>query len=255
MSNPSEIAALVTASNNLTQAVINHRSEINNTVDTEIRELNAWKNALTPPSIAAEPRYLSTIDLTGLSTDRYYPVWWFHLSNDDGVLTISITRNYARDRELDPFGTGGIHVAGLLMELEQVAHLWSGDACFLHMKRLSQTYRKTVRKLGFAMKCHSVEAVPGYSLASWANSTTCPMRSGVYLRGGLTYTVLSNQIMLLSHSKLDTPVEIYSEVRSTANGQESGRWMVKSYHKDDPFLGDEYDDFMAPYAAFPYAVN
>jgi len=74
MSNPSEVAALVTAANNLTQTVLNQHNTIKNTVNAKIKQLDDWKDGVTPQSIEAEPRYVSTIDLTGLSTDRYYPV-------------------------------------------------------------------------------------------------------------------------------------------------------------------------------------
>jgi len=253
MSNTNDVAALVTATNHLTQTVVNTRSEIVNTVTAKIAELDAWKAALAPSDAKAEPRYHSVIDLTGLPTDRFYPVWWWS-KQANGTQTLTFARNYADDKHLNPFGLGVTHLAGLTLEIEQIGNVWSGAANFLQVVRLSQTYRNTVRQIRFAMKCASVGPVPGHSLGAWANSPDCPAKSGLYLRGGLTYQVFGNQPPdHLVYSREYGAAEVYSEVRS-GGALGSGRWLAQSYPLDDPFLGPDYDDFKTPYNAFPYTV-
>jgi len=253
MSNPSEVAALVTATNNLTQTVIDTRSQITSTVATKIAELDAWKAALGPADIPAEPRYHSVIDLTGLPTDRFYPVWWRANATGYGPQHLSIERYYSDDQALNPFGTGGAHIASLLLEIEMSDYPWGGGANFMQVKRLSQTYRKTVRQIRFRMKGISVGPVPGHTQATWANSPDCPSRSGLYLRGGLTYQAFRNQLLQLHYSREHGQVEVYSEVRA-GGAQGSGRWMAQSHDINDEFLGPDYDDFHTPYNAFPYDV-
>jgi len=261
MSTPSEVAALVTAVNNLTQTVLNTRNEITNTVNNKIAELNAWKAALTPDSISAEPRYVSTIDLTGLSTNRYYPVWWKNPLNPWNNRLITIARYYSDDYQLNPFNTGGVQIAGLLLELEGAAHNSSSDTRILQVKRLSQTLRKTVRLIRFRMHCASVLPVPGVPLGPHITDARSHSHSGLYLRGGLSYKFFSNfhgvpqqwANPVMNYSREDGEVEMW-RYKDTANNH-GGRWMVKSYDINDPFLGDEYDDFVTPYNAFPYDIS
>jgi len=249
MSNPTEVAQLITAANNLTQTVIDKRSEITSTVNAKIAQLDNWKNSLTPAKISAEPRYVSTIDLTGLSTDRYYPVWWFGANSTDDLQRIVICRHYSNDKELDPFGTGDGNLAGLFLEIENISPLNSALKYFA-VVRLSQVLRKTVRNIRHGMRCANVLPADGHlsNNSHYVNNKINPYRSGLYLRGGLTYMVISNCHKSLNYSREDDEVEIFAS--SAFNHK--GRWMAKSYDINDPFLGPEYDDFKAPYNAFPY---
>jgi len=202
--------------------------------------------------LSAEPRYLSTIDLTGLSTNRYYPVWWGHGSSNFGVQKITLSRNNTDDANLDPFGTGNTSVAVLFLDIEQT-NIQNSIASpnYLHVKNLSQIIRNTVRNVRHAMRCSSVLPADGnLSDNVWTQNKACLYRSGVYLRGGLTYRATSNFHKNLNYSRLDTEVECFA----SATFSTKGRWMVKSYDINDPFLGPEYDNFIAPYNAFPYTV-
>jgi len=208
--------------------------------------------ALALTRLSAEPRYESVIDLTGLSTSKYYPVWWQHNNPRFGVRGILIARNNNDDANLDPFGTGNAAIATLLLEIEQVNVSNSLSAPnFLHVKRLSQMTRSTVRNIRHAMRCANLLPADGQlSNNIWTQAKACPYKSGLYLRGGLTYRVISNHHQTLEYSTTDTEVEIFaSSMFST-----KGRWMVKPYDINDPFLGPEYDNFTAPYSAFPYPV-
>ncbi|WP_275349864.1 hypothetical protein [Xenorhabdus bovienii] len=53
----------------------------------------------TAEAIQAEPRFNTTIDLTGLSSDRYYPVWWRFPSNDGANSWLTIHRRLTEERE------------------------------------------------------------------------------------------------------------------------------------------------------------
>jgi len=251
MSNPTEVGALVTAASNLTQAVIDTRAEIMNTVNAKIVQLDNWKKNLTPASISAESRYASTIDLTGLSTDRYYPVWWPGSPVNRGPVRITILRSRRDNQELDPFNDQNPNVAGLLLDIEQVSSP-SASPKYFDVLRLRQVFRKTVRNIRHGMRCSSIQPVGGEigDNPEYVPQKINPSRSGLYLRGGLTYTVLSNYHAALSYSNVDEEVEI----STFEDGSAKGRWMVKSYPIDDPFLGPEYDNFLAPYNAFPVAV-
>jgi len=248
MSNPTEVAALITAANNLTQTVIDKRSEITSTVNAKIAQLDNWKASLTPGKLVAEPRYVSTIDLTGLSTDRYYPVWWAAVSGKGGIQRIVICRHYSDDQALDPFNTQNGNLAGLFLEIENIATLNSSLKYFT-VVRLSQVLRTTVRNIRHGMRCANVLPADGHLSDTYhVQNKINPYRCGLYLRGGLTYSVISNYHKSLNYSREDGEVEIFASSTFT----HKGRWMVTSYPIDDPFLGPEYDNFMPPYNPFPY---
>jgi len=248
MSTPTEVAQLITATNNLTQTVIDKRSEITSTVNAKITQLDNWKASLTPAKIAAEPRYVSTIDLTGLSSDRYYPVWWAAVNSKSGIQKIVICRNQSDDAALDPFNTQDGNLAGLFLEIENAATLSNGLRYF-SVVRLSQVLRKTVRNIRHGMRCANVLPADGQlSDTYYVQNKINPYRCGLYLRGGLTYRVISNYHAALDYSRDDGEVEIFA----SSVFAHKGRWMVRSYDINDPFLGSEYDNFTAPYNAFPY---
>jgi len=206
----------------------------------------------TLSKLSAEPRYVSPIDLTGLSTDRYYPVWWGSGSGKTGFQKITICRNITDDSGLDPFGTGNTSGAALFLDMEQCNIQNSTTSPnYLSVKNLTQTTRKTMRNLRHAMRCSSVLPADGQlSDNTWTQQKACVYRSGVYLRGGLTYRAISNFHQALEYSTVDTEVEIFASSTFSVRG----RWMVKSYDINDPFLGPEYENFTAPYNAFPYPV-
>jgi len=202
--------------------------------------------------LSAEPRYVSTIDLTGLSTDRYYPVWWAAGSSRMGVQQITIARNSNNDAALDPFGDGSTSVATLFLDMEQTNIPNSlTNPNYLRVKNLTQSFRKTVRNVRHTMRCANVLPADGQlTNNAWTQQKACVYRSGLYLRGGLRYWVTSNYHASLNYSTVDTEVEIFA---SSELGTK-GRWMVKSYDINDPFLGSEYENFTVPYNDFPYPV-
>ncbi|BET97819.1 hypothetical protein [Xenorhabdus taiwanensis] len=206
---------------------------------------------LSAEDVQGEPRFNTTIDLTGLSSDRYYPVWWRFPSNGIGANPwLAIHRNYAEDRgDKNPFGLGKdeAHLAGLLLQIEGGDNPWGGDAQYLNIKRISQTYRKTVKNIRYKMMSIARPHDGKFSLLHNLKSgdiTYCEVFSGCYLRGGLTYHVTSNFSGIYSSNK-----EGEVEISSWSNDQDKEiKWMVKSYAIDDPLLGKEYDDTVLPYA-------
>ncbi|WP_248000720.1 pyocin knob domain-containing protein [Photorhabdus hindustanensis] len=63
-------------------------------------------NTLNKPTVAdiqSEPRYTTTIDLTGLSTERYYPVWWAFPTNIGANSWLTLHRPYSYDAEKKTF--------------------------------------------------------------------------------------------------------------------------------------------------------
>ncbi|MGJ0630218.1 hypothetical protein [Xenorhabdus bovienii] len=107
---------------------------------------------LSAEDVQGEPRFNTTIDLTGLSSDRYYPVWWQFPPNYSGANSwLTIHRNYAEDREnKNPFGKDVTHLAGLEVQIEGSDTLWGGDAHYLNIKRINQRYRNTVKRFSMA---------------------------------------------------------------------------------------------------------
>jgi len=201
--------------------------------------------------LSAEPRFISTIDLTGLSTNRYYPVWWQHNSSKQGRQKITIARVNNDDANLDPFGTGST-TAALLLEIEQTNHIFTtATSIYTRITNLSQLTRKTVRQIRYQMRCSSVQPEDGQLTDNFFTQNAInPYRSGLYLRGGLTYRVLSNFHQALEYSRTDTEVVCSASATFTTRGA----FMVKSYDINDPFLGPEYDNFTTPYNEFPYPL-
>ncbi|WP_339385701.1 hypothetical protein [Xenorhabdus sp. PB30.3] len=206
-------------------------------------------NKPTVEEIQAEPRFNKTIDLTGLSTNRYYPVWWQFPSNNGANSWLAIHRWYAEDREKEPFGKDGdTHIAGLLLQIEGGDVRWGGDAHYLNIKRVNQTYRKTVRNVRHDMMsiARPIDGkYPLYEKVKPGDIVECRRYSGCYLRGGLTYHVTSN-FSGIHYSRKDDEFEIARNLEPQSNFEI--KWMVKSYAIDDPLLGKEYDDNVLPYS-------
>ncbi|MCP9270289.1 hypothetical protein M5U04_19980, partial [Xenorhabdus sp. XENO-1] len=186
--------------------------------------------------------------------DRYYPVWWRFPSNDHGANPwLTIHRNYAEDRgDKNPFGKDETHLAGLSLQIEGGDVPWGGDAQYLNIKRISQTYRKTVKNIRYGMMsiARPIEGkYPLYGKLKSGDITDCRTLSGCYLRGGLTYHVTSNFSGIHS-SREEGEVEIWKTTDSPNEWEI--KWTVKSYAIDDPLLGKEYDDTVLPYA-YDYA--
>ncbi|MEX0448096.1 hypothetical protein, partial [Xenorhabdus sp. SGI246] len=203
---------------------------------------------LNAQDVQGEPRFNMTIDLTGLSTDRYYPVWWRFPSNDGANSWLTIHRWYAEDREKDLFSKGEFHIAGLLLQIEGTDYLWGGDAQYLNIKRIHQRYRKTVRNICYGMMsiARPVDGkYPLYEKVKPGDIVYCKRFSGCYLRGGLTYHATSN-FSDIHYSRKDDEVELSSALEPQNNFEM--KWTVKSYAIDDPLLGKDYDDSVLPYA-------
>ena len=127
-----------------------------------------------------------------------------------------------------PSVRGVYHIAGLNLQLECVGYIWNGDANFLAIKRISQTYRETVRGVSFGMVC-TARAVTGlkpmYLGLVAGQLTNAPQFSGMYLRGGLSYTITKTFDYPVNYSKLDTEVTMKDDV----NADWEVRWAVKPY--------------------------
>ncbi|CEE92371.1 hypothetical protein XNA1_2790016 [Xenorhabdus nematophila str. Anatoliense] len=204
---------------------------------------------LSAADVKGEPRYNQMIDLTGLSTDRYYPVWWQFPSNEHGANSwLTIHRNYAEDRDnKNPFGKE-THLAGLEVQIEGSDTLWGGDSHYLNIKRIYQRYRNTVKKIEYGMMSIARPVNGKYPLYyDWKPGQTveCHVYSGCYLRGGLTYHVTSN-FPGVNYSRKEEEVGIWSN--ASDNDKREIKWTVKSYAIDDPDLGKDYDNTVLPYA-------
>ncbi|MEZ8758742.1 hypothetical protein AB6D89_09800 [Vibrio splendidus] len=229
------------ASKQLSDDVKGKIGQINVTVADKVKQLDAWKESATADKMKGVARYKHIIDLTGISSDYFFPVWWNMPSNEHGGAEIDITRGYSRDRHLSPFGEGVTHLAGLLLQMEGSSVGWGGGARYLQIKRISQTYRETVRKIGHRMSCIARPidgSKPLYSGAKSGDVVTSSSHSGCYLRGGLTYIVMMNWDSDIHFSREIGEVEIVRYSKSTFEI----KWMAKAYAIDDPFLGERYTE-------------
>ena len=227
------------ASTQLSDDVKGTIGQINATVAAKMKQLDDWKESATADKMKGVARYKHIIDLTGISSDYFFPVWWTMPTNEHGGAEIDITRWYGRDRHLTPFGDGVTHLAGLLLQLEGNENGWGGGGKYLQIKRISQTYRETVRKIRFSMSCiaRPVDgSKPMYLNTKPGQVVGCPRLSGCYLRGGLTYIALTNWNTDIHFSKEVGETEM---TRCSVKNWEI-KWVAKAYALDDPFLGERY---------------
>ena len=179
--------------------------------------------------------YRTEIDLTGLPTDVYYPVWWNF--PDRTIGRMEIYRHFYRDEELDPFGDGDQHIAHLALEMEGSGHIWAGESNFLDIKRLGWRYRPTVRAIHFGAKCtiHQLDDLPIYGGYAEGDVVGSWVHSGCYLRGGLSYTVTSD-FEGIYYSRDENPVEMYRQKHSGGTG-----FILRTQPRkiDDAFLGGD----------------
>lgn len=251
MSLSTEISQLLEAVNRLTEEVSQRQAVIENTVNNKIAELEQWKNNVQAAQLQGESRYESIIDLTGLSTERYYPVWWQFPDNRAGESKITLSRAFSENKEDYPFGSGVTHLAGLLLQMEGNNCAWGGDAYHMSIIRLSQTYRKTVREIQGTMKCIARAVNHQYPIYGGLNdgdTSYCLVYGGVYLRGGLTYHSIRNFNAPIQYSRQDEEVELYSTIDHQLKMEI--KWMVKSYAIDDPFLGPDYEEYREAYTRY-----
>jgi hypothetical protein len=226
------ITKVVDVCNKLTETVTNQIGEIDARVDAASAQFTTWRNSVQAKDISGRALYTQTIDLTGLPTDTVYPVWWTMPGNESGETEITISRVYSRDQELEPFGKGIYHIAGLNLQMEGCGYIWNGDGNFLSVKRISQTYRETVRGVSFGMICiaRPITGVrPLYQGVANGQIIQAAMHSGVYLRGGLSYTVAKSFAGAVSFSRLDNEVAM----AENAQGDWEIRWCVRPYRLSD----------------------
>ncbi|WP_240994072.1 phage tail protein [Pseudomonas trivialis] len=241
------ITKVVDACNKLTDEVTNQIGKIDARVEAAQAQFSAWRATVQAKDINGRASYTQEIDLTGLSTDIFYPVWWRMPGNEQGVSEIIISRNYAQNQELNPFKNNfDAHVAGLNLQMEGCGIPWNGDANFLTIKRISQTYRETARKAQFGMFC-IVRPVTGLK-PIWLNFTpgaftTSPLESGCYLRGGLTYLVTKSFQAPVNFSRVDEEVELS---RSVTPEYEIS-WKVKPFAMTASELGATYPESNTAY--------
>ncbi|MEZ8852244.1 hypothetical protein AB6E22_14235 [Vibrio cyclitrophicus] len=234
------------ASQALSQEVAGKMGEIDQKVVEAKDSFERWRGDVQAKDINGQSVYKSVIDLTGLSTDNFYPVWWGMPGNKEGESRVTISRGYSEDRNLAPFGQGVSHIAGLNLQIEGAGCPWSGDANYLTIKRLSQTYRKTARAVQFGMKCIArpiSNVKPLYAGYEAGQVVSHSLRSGCYLRGGLTYHVIKNFDGQLWYSREDGEVSAGTSSQATFEID----WKVKAYHIDDPFLGPDYEESRLAY--------
>ncbi|QCG64516.2 hypothetical protein [Pseudomonas veronii] len=243
------ITKVVDACNKLTETVTNQIGKIDARVDAASNQFTAWRNSVQAKDINGRALYKQEIDLTGLSTDVFYPVWWTMPGNEAGETEITISRYFSRDSQKAPFGEGVVHIAGLSLQLEGIGYIWSGDSNFMAVKRISQTYRETVRGISFGMIC-TARAVTGlrpmYLGLTAGQLTNSPQFSGVYLRGGLSYSITKTFDYPINFSKVDSEVSMADNV--TADWEV--RWSVKPYSmaQADAVIGKVYQNKSLAYS-------
>ncbi|EDP60858.1 hypothetical protein [Vibrio sp. AND4] len=237
------------ASQALSQEVAGKMGEIDQKVIEAKDDFERWRGEVQAKDINGQGTYKSVIDLTGLSTDYFFPVWWAIPGNQEGNTQITICRGYPEDSHRSPFGEGVVHIAGLNLQIEGVGNPWNGDANYLEIKRLSQTYRKTVRAIQFGMKCIArpiTGAKPLYAGYTDGQVVNHSRNGGCYLRGGLTYHVTKS---------FDGGLRYSREKNEISTGPYSNEafeidWHVKAYHIDDPFLGSDYEETRHAYTLY-----
>ncbi|MDK9756738.1 hypothetical protein KIV40_15310 [Vibrio sp. D173a] len=237
------------ASQALSQEVAGKMGEIDQKVIEAKDDFERWRGEVQAKDINGQGIYKSVIDLTGLSTDYFFPVWWGMPGNQEGDSQITISRWYSEDRSKAPFGNGIAHIAGLNLQMEGAGYPWNGDANYLEIKRVSQTYRKTVRAVQFAMKSIArpiTGAKPLYLGYTDGQVVNHSRKSGCYLRGGLTYHVTKSFEGSLWYSREKD--EVSSEKSSQATFEID--WHVKAYHIDDPILGSDYEESRHAYTLY-----
>jgi len=246
MSLESAVQDLVVASNKLTTAVDEKITKIDARVDKEAADFAAWRQEVQAKDINGRAQYTQLIDLTGLSTNIFFPVWWTMPGNEEGETQIVISRLFSRDADLQPYGAGVIHIAGLNLQVEGCGFPWNGDANYLSLKRVSQTYRETVRLVSFGMKS-IVRKVTGtkplFFGAVEGQIDNCAIASGCYLRGGLSYTVTKSFKDPVKYSRSDNEVKIGEVV----DAENEIAWCVKPYQATDPILGNMYSESRVAY--------
>lgn len=241
------ITKVVDACNKLTETVTNQIGKIDARVEAASSQFTAWRNSVQAKDINGRASYTQTIDLTGLPTNIFYPVWWRMPGNEKGMSEIVISRNYGMDAGLNPFNNNfEPHVAGLNLQMEGCGIPWNGDANFLTIKRISQTYRETVRRAQFGMLSY-VRPVTGLK-PIWLNQAigtlvSSPQESGCYLRGGLTYIVTKSFDEPVKFSRSDAEVELSQAV--TAEYEIC--WKVKPFAMTAPELGETYPESRLAY--------
>ncbi|HIF7926565.1 TPA: phage tail protein [Pseudomonas aeruginosa] len=246
MSIETTIASLVKASNDLTSAVTGQLGKIETKLSEAFGQFTTWRQSVQAKDINGRAQYTQLIDLTGLSTNIFYPVWWTMPGNEEGESSVIISRLFSRDSELAPVGAGIIHIAGLNLQIEGCGYPWNGDANYLAVKRVSQTYRETVRQVKFGMLSVFRKVTgtkPLYYGAVDGQTGDCAVASGCYLRGGLSYTVTKSFLDPVKYSRVDSEV-LVSEVVGTDN---EIAYYVKPYQATDPILGTAYEESRIAY--------
>lgn len=232
------ITKVVDACNTLTETVTNQITKIDARVASASSQFEAWRNSVQAKDINGRALYSQEIDLTGLPTDTLYPVWWTMPGNESGETEITISRIYSRDAGSSPFGQGVVHIAGLNLQMEGCGHIWNGDGNFLAVKRISQTYRETVRGVSFGMICiarHVTGVRPLYLGLKDGQIIESSIHSGVYLRGGLGYTVTKSFPGAVAYSRMDSEFAM----GESTQGDWEIRWCVRPYRlaEADAILG------------------
>ncbi|GEM_PF-5855738 len=213
-------------------------------------------------------RHVTKIDFTSYSSDYYYPVWFQMPDNRFGETIIEVLRSYYQDGHLNPFReevngklkAGDTHVAGLYAQLRGNGNPWHGDASYLNITRIHQRYENTIRGINFGMKSiarpiDSSDIRPLYNNYEDGEQVSCSTLSGFYLRGGLTYQVVTNSGCAIQPYTGQNQEE-QSISQSQAKDQWQIKWCVKPYpikpskpEDVDPnevyaekVIGEDYDD-------------
>lgn len=245
------ITKVVDACNKLTETVTNQIGKIDARMDVALDQFTNWRNSVKAKDINGKESYTQVIDLTGLPTDMMYPVWWRMPGNEQGISEVNISRIYYRDADLNPFKNNAeVHIAGLNLELEGCGYLWHGDANFIAIKRVSQTYRETVRRVELGMLSFARPVAGKYPMYLGIQSGTlvnAAQESGCYLRGGLSYKVTKNFQEDIKYSRLDKEVELSRIEQPTIATPWEISWTVKPFSINAPEMGTAYPESRLAY--------
>lgn len=138
MSLEQQVAALVTASNNLTGVVSSKQADIDAKVAAKTAELEAWRQGARS-TMTLPFRYGVEV---GGDANTYYPVpITFSAGEKRGRLVISRDYNAAH-----PSSLGTDHVAGLVLDLSVRGALWH-DFCMTRVEYFGFAYHQSVAKV------------------------------------------------------------------------------------------------------------
>ena len=207
---PERISDLIDAHSDAHRDLLDFSTALDDRVAAKEQQVNQFLAEAEP-----EKRMVQTLKIEG-SSNYFYPVWFRFPGHEFGVGRLTVSRHYG----WNPGTLHATHIAALLLELEGNAHAWSGDACFLDVKRFHERYQTSCSHVGFAGYArYKREGAEHQNQTEDAVDYRMPVYSTLYLRGGgLEYRFSANWAINLQHALTTTRA-----YRSEAHGS----WYVE----------------------------